>query len=123
MSSWSPAGNGEEFAKLALVGVSRRISTTPLAEPPSSNKFLRAGHAAAIRIERYLAMMASVTSFRVLKERHKAKIHVQLLVAVEQGWTRIIGEEIDLHLAAGRNNDDILHYPGARFAGEVRQFK
>ena len=67
--------------------------------------------------------MASVTSIPVLNEGHKAKIHVQLLMAVKQRWARIIGQEIDLHLAARRHNDDILYYPGAGFAGEVRQFK
>jgi hypothetical protein len=33
---------------------------------------------------------------RIVEERHKAEIHVQLLVAVEQGWPGVIGYEVEV---------------------------
>lgn len=35
-------------------------------------------------------------NLRVVEQRHKTKIHVQLLVTVEQGEAGVVGNEIDL---------------------------
>ena len=44
----------------------------------------------------------------VVEERHESKIHVQLLMAVKECRSRIVGDEVDLGFPIPRKHDDIL---------------
>jgi hypothetical protein len=55
----------------------------------------------------------------VPKKHHKAKIHVALLMAVEERRTRIRGNEIDFSHAIRGDYDNVLPQTGHRFSVEA----
>src|ERR1039458_258906 len=59
----------------------------------------------------------------VLEERHKAEVHVQLLVAVEERQSGIIGDEIELEFLKAAQHHHVLDHTGGRLTGDARQFE
>lgn len=47
----------------------------------------------------------------VLHQRHKSKVHMKLLVAVEEGRPRIVGDDVDFHGILRGDHYDILKHP------------
>ena len=48
-------------------------------------------------------------SRNVVKQRHEAEVHMELLMAMEQSESRIVCDEIDLCFLVAADHDDILH--------------
>ena len=60
---------------------------------------------------------------RVIEQRHKSEVHVQLLMTVKQGPAGIIGHKVDFHFLVSAEHDDILHDPRRRLSGNAGQLK
>jgi hypothetical protein len=54
-----------------------------------------------------------------LEQEHEAKIHVQLLVTVEQRQAWMIGDEIDLDLLEATHHHHVLDDTGRRVFAEI----
>lgn len=59
----------------------------------------------------------------VIEQRHEAEVHVQLLVAVEEGCARIVGDEVDFDFLVAADHDDVFHQAGGGQSGVARDFK
>ena len=59
----------------------------------------------------------------VVKQRHESKIHVELLVAVEQGSTRVVRHKIKLQLLKSAEHHDILQDTESGFAADACQLE
>src|ERR1700761_9679544 len=59
----------------------------------------------------------------VIEQCHEAEVHVQLLVAMEQGQTGIVRHKVNFHLLVTAEHDDILHDPGCGFSSYPGQFE
>ena len=65
--------------------------------------------------------MRSVSN--ILNQLHEAEVHVQLLVAVEERRTRVVGDEIKLDLLKPAEHNDILNDPSGQFVADAHQFE
>ena len=65
--------------------------------------------------------MRSVSN--ILNQLHEAEIHVQLLVAVKERRTRVVGDEIELDLLKPAKHHDVLNNPSGRFAADAHQLE
>ena len=54
----------------------------------------------------------------VVEQGHEAEVHVQLLVAVEEGEAGVVGDEVDLDLLVAADHHNVLHDAGGRLAGD-----
>jgi hypothetical protein len=59
----------------------------------------------------------------VIEQCHEAEIHVQLLVAMEQGQAGIIRDEVHLDLLIAAQHHHVLHDTGRRLAGDPHQLE
>src|SRR5208283_5077941 len=59
----------------------------------------------------------------VIEQCHKAEVHVQLLVAVEQGEARIVRNEVDLDFLVAADHRHIFDHSRSRQTGNPRQLK
>ena len=64
-----------------------------------------------------------VALLRVIEQRHEAKIHVQLLVAVEKCETRVIRNKIDVYLLKTAQHHNVLNDSSGICSGEIGQLK
>jgi hypothetical protein len=60
---------------------------------------------------------------RIFHEAHETEVHVELHVAMIQGETGIIGNEIDFDALAARHIDRVLENAGRRFSCDPSQLK
>jgi len=67
--------------------------------------------------------MYSQPCSHVIEQGHEAKVHVQLLMAVEQRKSGIIRRKIHFDFLISAHHDDILHHTSGRLAGEFGEFK
>lgn len=58
-----------------------------------------------------------------VKQRHKPKIHVQLLMTMEQRHSRIVRHEIEGDLLIPAQHDNVLHHPCSGLAHDVGKLK
>ena len=63
------------------------------------------------------------SSRAVLHQRHKAKIHVKLLMAVEKRRARRVRDQVNFHRAARGNNHHILEHARCRLSRVAGDFK
>jgi hypothetical protein len=54
----------------------------------------------------------NISKLRVIEQRHEAEIHVQLLMAVEQGQPGIIRAEVHFDLLVAGEYDDVFEHTG-----------
>src|SRR5664280_1046892 len=66
---------------------------------------------------------AASLRLRVVEQRHKSEVHMQLLMAVKQRPARIVGHKVDFDLLVSTHHDNILHDPGRRLSGYAGQFE
>ena len=59
----------------------------------------------------------------VVEQKHEAKIHVQLLMAMEQRQSRMIGNEIKFHFLKAADHDHILNDAGCRLASYAHELE
>src|SRR5262249_33621539 len=59
----------------------------------------------------------------VVEQEHEAKIHVQLLMAVEQRQSRMIGDEIEFDFLKAADHDHILNDAGCRLAAHAHKLE
>lgn len=59
----------------------------------------------------------------VVKERHETEIHVELLMAVKERETRVVGREIDFGLLIAAEHEHVFHHAGSRLPGNPGKFK
>src|SRR5271165_6771662 len=59
----------------------------------------------------------------ILNQLHEAEVHVQLLVAVEERRTPVVGDEIELDLLKPAEHHDVLNDPGGRLAADAHQLE
>ena len=59
----------------------------------------------------------------VLQECHEPEIHVQLLVAVKECQSRIVGDEVEFEFLKSAQHDHVLDHASGRFACDARQFE
>src|SRR5579864_4441725 len=59
----------------------------------------------------------------VIEQGHKAKVHVQLLMAVEQGQPGIVGGEVYINLLVAADHYDILDHAGGGLSRQLCKFK
>ena len=57
------------------------------------------------------------------EEGHEAEVHVELLVAVEEGEAGIVSEEIDFGLLVAAKHKDIFHDTRGWDAGDLGEFE
>ena len=57
------------------------------------------------------------------EQGHEAKVHVELLVAVEEGEAAIVGEEFDFSFLVAAEHDDIFEDAGGGDTGDADEFK
>src|SRR5271165_1418392 len=62
---------------------------------------------------------ASGVGLAVVEKGHEAKVHVKLLMAMEQGEAGIVGEEIDFGFLIAAQHDDIFENASGGFVGET----
>ena len=67
--------------------------------------------------------MESQPGSYVVQQGHEAKIHVQLLVAVEQSESRIVCRKIHFDILISAHHHDILHHASGQLAGEFGEFE
>src|SRR6516225_7542442 len=60
---------------------------------------------------------------KVVEQRHKAEVHVQLLMAVEESEAGVVGYEGDFDLLIATQHDDIFEDSGGRLTCELVQFE
>ncbi len=48
----------------------------------------------------------------VVEQGHEAEVHVELLVAVEEGEAGIVGDEVDLDFLVAADHDDVFDDAG-----------
>lgn len=77
-----------------------------------------------VRTERAaISMPLGSDRFLVIEQRHKTKIHMKLLMAVEQSQAGIVGHKIDLGLLVTAEHDNILDDTVGRLPRDPGQFK
>jgi hypothetical protein len=59
----------------------------------------------------------------IREQGHKAEVHVQLLVAVEQGEAGIVGNEVDLGFLVSAHHHNVFHHAGGWLSGDPREFE
>lgn len=59
----------------------------------------------------------------IVEEAHEAEVHVELLMAVEEGEAGIVGDEIDFGLLVAAEHDDIFADAGGGDAGDLCEFE
>ncbi len=59
----------------------------------------------------------------VVEQRHKPEIHMELLMTVKQGQTRIVGYEVDLSFLVTSQHHHIFHDASSGLSCELRQLK
>ena len=64
-----------------------------------------------------------LAALHIAEQRHESEIHVQLLVAVKQGPSWIVGDEVEGKLLKAAQHDDVLDHTGGCLAADVREFK
>src|ERR1700736_1738186 len=62
-------------------------------------------------------------SIDVVEQCHKAKIHMQLLMAMKQRESRIVCGEVDFHFLVAAYHDHVLHDAGQRFSRNLGEFE
>ena len=62
-------------------------------------------------------------TLRVIEQRHKPEIHMQLLVAVEKAQTGVVGDEIYFDRLVSSHHHHVLENPGCPLPGDVRQLE
>ncbi len=55
----------------------------------------------------------------VVEESHEAKVHVKLLVAMEESEAGVVGDEIDFGFLVATEHDDIFENASGGFASET----
>ncbi len=53
----------------------------------------------------------------VAQQRHETEVHMQLMMAMKQGWAGTIGQHIHFNLRVRGDQQDILPHAGAEFEG------
>src|SRR5215467_4748980 len=64
-----------------------------------------------------------IGALQVIEESHETKIHVQLLVAVEERQTRIVSHEFDFRFLVAAEHDHVLENSGGWFPCQTFQFE
>ncbi len=59
----------------------------------------------------------------IVEEGHETEVHVDLLVAVEEGEAGVVGDEIDLGFLIAADHDDIFDDAGGGLAGDLCEFE
>src|ERR1700686_1068317 len=59
----------------------------------------------------------------VIEQRHETKVHVQLLMAMEQREAGIIRREIHFDFLIAAHHDHVFHHPGARYSSNLGKLK
>src|SRR5262245_63241733 len=59
----------------------------------------------------------------IVEHAHKPEIHVQLLMAVEQGGPGVVGHKVELELLEAGQHHHVLDYARARLAADADQFE
>lgn len=67
--------------------------------------------------------LGSAKSSGGLEEPHEPEVHVQLHVAVEEGQTRLVGDEIHVHRLVAAQHRDVLMDAGGGSSVEPRQLE
>ena len=70
-----------------------------------------------------ISRMESRPGSYVVEQSHEPKIHVQLLMAVEQREPRIVRRKIYFDFLISAQHHDILHHASGRLAGELGEFE
>ena len=66
---------------------------------------------------------ANLPALDVIEQSHKAKIHVQLLMAVKQSEPGVVRREINFYILISADHHNIFHHPGSLLTGHAGQFK
>src|SRR5262249_44442616 len=72
---------------------------------------------------KHLPCYARSCSSCVVEQEHEAKIHVQLLMAMEQRQSRMIGNEIKFDFLKAADHDHILNDAGCRLAAHAHKLE
>jgi len=59
----------------------------------------------------------------IIEKRHEAEIHVELLMAVEEGEAGIVGDECNFGLLVAVEHKNIFEDTGGGFAGDADEFE
>src|SRR6185437_8330057 len=59
----------------------------------------------------------------VVEQAHETVVHMQLLVAMEEGRPRVACDEVHLDLLVAADHDNILHHARCRLAGDPGEFE
>ena len=59
----------------------------------------------------------------VVEQGHEAEVHVELLVAVEEGEAGIVGEEFDFGFLVAAKHDNVFQDAGGGLAGDADKFE
>lgn len=70
-----------------------------------------------------VCQMALCSRLRVVEQSHESKIHVKLLMTMEQCESRIIRHKIEVCLLIASEHHHIFHHPGHGFARHPGEFK
>src|SRR5215472_12945704 len=67
--------------------------------------------------------LAIEPALNVIEQGHEPKIHVQLLVAVEERRARVVGNKINLCFLVASEHDHVLEDSCGRLAEDLREFE
>jgi hypothetical protein len=59
----------------------------------------------------------------VVEQKHESKIHVQLLVTMEQRQSWMVSDEVEFNLLETTEHHDVFDDAGRRFAADAHKLK
>src|SRR5882757_1927280 len=75
------------------------------------------------RRKTHSSLRRSLNSLLIVEQRHEPVVHVQLLVAMEEGKSWIVRAEVDLCFLVATDHHHILQNAGGRLPGNPAEFK
>ena len=67
--------------------------------------------------------IAAAVPSHIIEQCHESEIHVQLLVTVKEGTTRIVGDEVELERLKAAEHHHVLDHAGGGLAADTNKFK
>jgi hypothetical protein len=59
----------------------------------------------------------------IIGQGHEAEVHMQLLMAMEQGQAGMVSGKVHFDFLMAADHDDVLHYTRSSHSGELSRFK
>src|ERR1700761_1311264 len=90
---------------------------------PTRRRNSRAAQAWLAGMSSRRVIIISWLHLHVAEQAHETVVHMQLLMAMEEGRPGVAGNEVHLYLLVAADHNNILHDAGGRLAGDPPELK